>query len=199
MSTEPVAEDVTRLLADCSRGVPGAHSRLWPLVYDTLHRVAEQRMRRERRGHTLQPTALVHEAYLLLVGQTRVEWRDRAHFFAVASEQMRRVLLKHARSLRAVKRQESLLTIPLEESRMPAERPAVHEQAVDVIALDEALIELSELDERQAKIIELRFYGGLTLQETAQVLGVSPTTVKREARLARAWLVDRLERGPERR
>ncbi len=152
-------------------------------------------MRRERRGHTLQPTALVHEAYLLLVGQTRVEWHDRAHFFAVASEQMRRVLLKHARSLRAAKRQGHALTVTFEESLVDAEPRDAHAQAVDVIALDEALTELDELDQRQSKIVELRFFAGLTLEETAGALGVSATTVKREARLARAWLLNRLAEG----
>lgn len=179
------SDDVTRLLIAWSEGDQEALKRLMPLVYDQLHRLAESYMRRERSDHTLQPTALIHEAYLLLVDQSRVEWQSRAHFFGVAARLMRNITLNHARHHRTAKRGGGMLTVALDEA--PEDRLA-RVQAVEVLALDEALGRLAELDSQQARIVELRFFGGLTIEEAAVVLGISSATVKREWRLARAWL-----------
>ena len=175
--------EVTRLLADWSRGDTKALEPLIPLVYDELHRLAERHLARERSGHTLQPTAVVHEAYLKLVDQKRVTWKNRGHFFAVAAQAMRRLLVDHARRHDAAKRGGAMTVVPLE-----AADPAVSPRETDVLALDRALEKLAALDATQAKIVELRYFGGLTLDETADVLGSSPSTVGRAFRLAKAWL-----------
>jgi len=179
---EPVAHnsDVTRLLADIEAGQPGAENQLLPLVYAELRRVAAGYMRRERPGHTLQATALVHEAYIQLVDQTRVTWRNRAHFFAVAAQIMRRILVDHARAHRAQKRGGDVRKLTLEETV-----GAFGQRDVALEALDDSLTALAQLDARQARIVELRFFGGLTVDETAEVLGVSAPTVEREWRMAR--------------
>jgi RNA polymerase sigma factor (TIGR02999 family) len=176
-----------------SRGDRDALGLLIPLVYDQLHRVAAARFQRERGNHTLQPTALVHEAWLRLVDQRRVRWQNRAHFIGVAAQLMRRILIDHARGHRAAKRggsHDTLALAPLIDelperraSRMPA-APA----PIDILALDEALARLTTLDAQQGRIVELRFFGGLTVEETAEVLGISAATVKRDWRLAKAWL-----------
>lgn len=175
--------DVTGLLLAWGRGEEKALEELVPLVYDELRRLAGQYLRRERRGHTLQPTALVNEAYLKLVNQKRVAWKNRGQFFAVASRMMRRLLVDHARRHHADKRGGGVAHVPLEEAE--ARAPA---REVDVIALDRALERLATLDATQAKIVELRYFGGLTLEESAEVLGTSRATVVRAFRVARAWL-----------
>ena len=182
-----MARDVTQMLIDWGNGDAEALERLMPLVYDELHRLAERYMRRERPGHTLQPTALVHEAYLQLVDQRRVQWQNRSHFFGVAAQLMRRVTMLHIRHLRAAKRGGGALKIAFDETLQ------VSDQRGDaLIELDDALTSLANVDAKLAKVVELRFFGGLSVEETGDVLGVSPTTVKREWRAARAWLVSQL-------
>ncbi len=176
------SKDVTQLLLDWRDGDQEALSSLLPLVYDELRRQAGRYMRRERQDHTLQPTALVHEAYLQLVDQNRVRWRSRAQFFGVAAELMRRIVLKHARSHNTEKRGGQAKRVPLQDNL------AVEKSAAELIALDEALERLAAFDPRQSKILELRHFGGLTIDEVAVFLDVSPATIKREARLAQAWL-----------
>ncbi len=185
-SLSPKSE-VTQLLADLEAGRPGAESRLLPLVYDELRRVAAGYMRRERPGHTLQATALVHEAYIQLVDQNRVTWRNRAHFFAVAAQMMRRILVDHARSRNAQKRGGPAQKLSLEEAV-----GVFDDRDVALEALDDALSTLAQLDPRQSRIVELRFFGGLTTEETAEVLGISAPTIEREWRMARAWLHSQL-------
>lgn len=177
------SSDVTSLLADWRSGDKEALDRLLPLVYGELRRLAEAYLRRERPGHTLQPTALVNEAYLRLVGQQQVEWQSRAHFFGIAAQMMRRILVDHARAQNAGKRGGGLQRVTLDSSFDAEER-----REVDLLALDEALESLSKLDPRQSRIVELRFFVGLTLEETAEVIGVAPITVRREWNLAKAWL-----------
>jgi RNA polymerase sigma factor (TIGR02999 family) len=179
--------DVTRLLLAWSQGDSKALEVLIPLVYDELHRLAERHLARERAGHTLQPTAVVHEAYLKLVDQKRVSWKNRGHFFAVAAQAMRRLLVDHARRRDAAKRGGSVTLVPLEAAD-PADAPKVAPKEADVLALDRALEKLAALDATQAKVVELRYFGGLTLDETAEVLGSSASTVGRAFRLAKAWL-----------
>ena len=184
----PSPSDVTQLLLDWSRGDRTALDRLMPLVYAELRALAGRSLRHERSGHTLQGTALVHEAYLKLVDQRQVRWQDRAHFFAVAAQLMRRILVDHARRHGAAKRGGGKPGLPLEEVDVPAP-PA----PVDWLALDRALDRLAVIDERQARIVELRFFGGLTIEETAVVLQISPATVKNEWSLARGWLYRELQ------
>ncbi len=156
---------------------------LIPLVYDELHKVAAQYLRRQRPDHTLQPTALVNEAYLKLIDISDVNWQDRAHFFAFASQTMRHILVDHARGQVREKRGGGVQKLSLDEAISFAK-----EQEVDLLALDDALQQLAAIDEAQGKIVELRFFGGLTVEETAVVLHISPATVKREWRIAKAWL-----------
>ena len=157
--------------------------RLLELVYDDLHRLAAKYMQQENQGHTLQTTALVNEAYLKLIDQTRVDWRGRSHFFAVGAQAMRRILVNHAKAKKRLKRGGQGRRVPLDEPlAVSAERDE------DVLALDEALEKLAELDPRQARLVELRFFGGLNVEETAEVLGVSKRTVEREWTACRAWL-----------
>src|SRR5216684_39862 len=164
--------DVTRLLAAWSQGDTKALEELIPLVYDELHRLAEQHLLHERPGHTLQPTAVVHEAYLKLVDQKRVTWKSRGHFFAVAAQAMRRLLVDHARARGREKRGGGATRVSLEEAD-----PSIPPKDADVIALDQALEKLAALDATQAKVVELRYFGGLTADETAEVLGTSVATV----------------------
>ena len=175
---------ITRLLAGWGRGDRAAFDELALLVYDQLHRIAARRLRHERPNHTLEPTALVHEAYVKLIDQDRVHWKNRAHFFAIASRMMRRILVDHARRKRAAKR-EGFAGDPVSLSQVPD--PAGG-QNVDVLALHEALAELGALDPRQAEMVELRFFGGLTIDELAAATHVSPATVKRELTTATVWL-----------
>ncbi len=181
------SEGVTQLLLKWSKGDKKASEELIPLVYDELRRVAQKYLSRERPDHTLQATALVHEAYLRLVDQTNVDWQDRAHFFGLASQMMRHILVDHARRHRAEKRGGLAQRLTLAEAvSFPAQ------DDFDLVALDEALIKLAGLDAEQSRIVEMRFFGGLTIEETATALGVSVATVNREWRLAKAWLLREL-------
>lgn len=182
------------MLLEWEGGDASALDRLLPAVYDDLRRRAGSLFRRERPGHTLQPTALVHEAFVRLVDQRRVQWQNRAQFYGVAAQAMRRVLVDHARRRGAAKRGASAMVFPFDEELVPGRAPNV-----DVLALDQALRQLAELDARQSRIVELRHFGGLTIEETAEVLRVSRTTVKNEWKMARAWLYNRLKGagGPE--
>jgi RNA polymerase sigma factor (TIGR02999 family) len=183
----PAGPDLTSLLADWSRGDRRALATLLPLVYAELRRIAARQLRCERDGHTLQPTALVHEAYLRLVEQRSVDWESRAHFFGVAAQVMRRILVDHARRQAARKRSGGAQRVPLEEA---AETAAVSQ--IPVLMLDHALMRLEKLDPGLAQIVELRAFGGLTLDEAAHVLQVSPSTAKRDWRTAKAWLTNEL-------
>jgi RNA polymerase sigma factor (TIGR02999 family) len=188
----PAPEGVTDLLRAWSDGEPGALDRLVPIVYRDLRRQAVAQLRRESPGHTLQPTAVVHEVFLRLLGQSRADFESRAHFLAVCASLMRRVLIDHARRRRRLKRGGTLCRVDL-----LAEPSARAAPDLDVIAVDRALRELQALDAQQAHLVEMRFFGGLSNQEAAEVLGVSERTVKREWRSAKAWLVHRLtEPGP---
>jgi RNA polymerase sigma factor (TIGR02999 family) len=180
--TQP--QEVTQLLLAWSRGDRAALDQLIPLVERELHRLAHHYMRRERAGHTLQTTALVNEAYVRLVDASHVEWRDRAHFFAVSARLMRRILVDFGRKREVGKRGGKALVIRLGEGDPPSPQPAP-----DIVALDAALEALAVLDPRAADIVELRFFGGLTVDETAEVVGVSPRTIKREWAAAKAWLL----------
>src|SRR5512140_369564 len=179
--------EVTRLLLAWSGGDRGALDALVPHVYAELRRQADRYLGRQRSGHTLQATALVHEAFLRLVDQTHVSYKDRAHFFAVASRAMRQILVDHARRRNAGKRGGGATRLALED-----EIAAVPPRGVDLVALDDALARLEKLDPDQARLVELRFFGGLTVEETAAVLGCSPATVKRSWSSARAWLYGEL-------
>lgn len=183
MTSVPSRHEVTQVLIDWSQGDQNAPDRLMPFVYEELRRLARQYLQRERPDHTLQATGLVHEAYLRLVDQSSVNWQNRAHFFAIAAQVMRRILVDHARSHRAEKRGGAREKLLFDEALAPAE-----ERAVDLIALDDALQDLVTFDARKSRIVELRFFGGLTNEEIGEVLGISPRTIKREWRLAKAWL-----------
>jgi RNA polymerase sigma-70 factor (ECF subfamily) len=175
--------DVTQLLGQVAKGDEGAAAKLIPLVYDELRRLASRHMRRESEYHTLQPTALVHEVYLKLVQQRSVDWNGRSHFFAIAAQMMRRVLVDHARARLRGKRGAGDRPIPLDEVFVFAP-----ERSLDLIKLDQSLCRLAQMDERQCRVVELRFFGGLNVEETSQALGISPKTVKRDWSLAKAWL-----------
>jgi RNA polymerase sigma factor (TIGR02999 family) len=178
---------VTQLLLEMQQGRSGAADELLGLVYNELRRIAGGYMRRERPNHTLQATALVHEVYMQLVDQTRVDWKNRAHFFGVAAQLMRRILVEHARGHNAQKRGGAVSKISLEEvvNHLP-------QKELTLVALDDALQELERLDPRQSRIVELRFFGGLTTEETSEVMGISTATIEREWRSARAWLHSQL-------
>lgn len=179
---------VTAFLLDWGRGDQSALDRLMPLVYAELRRVAQNQLRLESPGHTLQPTALVHETYLRLVDQQRIQWRNRAQFFAVAAQLIRRILVDHARHRNAAKRGGMATRLQLDSSIASGAG-----DIVDAIALDTALKGLEALDPQQARVIELRFYGGLSIEETASALGISPATVNRDWVTAKAWLYRRLQ------
>jgi RNA polymerase sigma factor (TIGR02999 family) len=175
--------DVTKLLADWSRGNQAALDDLTPLVYKELHQRARNYLRHERPDHTLQPTALIHEAYLRLVSDSPPDWNSRAHFFAVASRVMRQILVDHARRHRAGKRGAGASEVTLDDALVPA-----YTDSADLMALDEALGKLAAFDERKCRIVEMRYFGGCTVEETAEALGIAGITVMREMRLAEAWL-----------
>jgi len=182
---------VTTALAEWGRGDAGAAERLLELIYPELHRIAERQMRRERAGHTLQPTALVHEAYLKLVDQSHVDWRNRAHFLGVAAQAMRRLLVDHARERDRDKRGGGATLLELDSAAGEAGL-AVPGRSVDLLALDQALERLAALDPAQARLVELRFFGGLSVEEAASTLGVSTATAGRDFRSARAFLAREL-------
>ena len=180
---------VTQLLIDWSKGDQAALDQLMPLVYSELRRLASNYLRRERQGHTLQPTALVNEAYLKLVDQRSAKWQNRAQFFGISAQLMRRILVDHARQHRAAKRGGS------EQQRLSitsAEKFAKQSE-IDLLALNEALDELTKMDPQQARIVELKFFGGLSIEETSEVLGIGHATVERDWKMARAWLRRQLE------
>jgi RNA polymerase sigma factor (TIGR02999 family) len=176
-------EDVTRLLVDWSHGEKGALDALTPLVYNELRRLAKIYLRRERPDHTLEGTALVHEAYLRLIDQRQVEWRSRSHFFALAAELIRRILVDHARARVAAKRGGPNYKLSLDDAMASAE-----EKDLDLVALDDALKALTQADPQQSRIVELRYFGGLTIEKTAEIVGISPATVKRDWVMAKAFL-----------
>jgi len=176
-------QEVTQLLLAWSNGDQEALNRLIPLVEQELHRLAKRYMSREHPGHTLQTTALVNEAYLRLIDQRHVHWQNRAHFFAIAAQMMRRILVDHARRRQYVKRGGEAQHVSLDQAAVVA-----REQASNLVAVDEALTKLAALDQRKSHVVELRFFGGLSVEETAEVLKVSPLTVIREWKKAKAWL-----------
>ncbi len=184
------AGEVTGLLLQWSNGNTSALNNLMPLVYDELRRIAARYLRRERTDHTLQTTALVHEAYLRLVDQRQARIQDRDHFFALSSQLIRRILVDHARADKAERRGGGLVTIALDEAvALPGRR------ALDLVALDDALNSLARLDPQQGRVVELRFFGGLSIESTATVLGISPATVKRDWSSAKVWLYRELSRS----
>jgi len=177
------SQEVTLLLSALTRGDDGAASKLIPVVYAELRRLAGSYMRRERVDHTLQATALVHEAYLKLIEQRSANWQNRAHFFGVAAQLMRRILIDHARGHSRQKRGGEQKKVSLDEAFIFSEK-----QADELLAVDDSLNRLAEIDPRQARVVELRFFGGLSVEEAAEVLGVSPKTIKRDWSVAKAWL-----------
>jgi RNA polymerase sigma factor (TIGR02999 family) len=178
-----MSQNVTQLLIGWSQGDKAALDALLPLVYEELRTQASRYLRRERPGHTLQTTALIHEAYLKLVDQKNVHWQNRAHFFGIAAQLMRRILVDHARTKKRVKRGGSDVRVSFNEANVLGQA-----KDLDIVALDEALARLAEIDEQQSRIVELRFFSGLTVEETAAVLAISPATVKRDWSMAKAWL-----------
>ena len=183
--------EVTQLLLDWSSGNQAALDRLMPLVDRELNRLAHHYMRRENPGHTLQTTALVNEAYLKLIDQKNVQWKNRAHFFALAAQLMRRILVDHARSRKYAKRGGGAHKVSLDEAMIGSPQ-----RGQDLIALDEALSRLAAIDPRKGKVVELRFFGGLSVEETAEALQISPVTVMREWSMAKAWLYNSLNNEP---
>jgi len=180
---ETSPNQITEQLIAWSKGDEAALERLIPAVYQELRRMADHYLRGEDSGHSLQPTALVHEAYLRLIDQTKVEWQNRAHFFGVAAQMMRRILIDHAKAKHRVKRGGTAVKVMLDENAN-----FTQERASELLALDDALQRLARMDERKSRIVELRYFGGLTVEETAQVLGISDKTVMRDWNLAKAWL-----------
>ena len=180
----PAEPEITNLLVAWGKGDAGAEAKLLPAIYEELHRQASRAMRRENVGHTLQATALVHEAYMRLVDQDRVEWKNRAHFFGIAAQLMRRILVDHARGHLAEKRGGGVIHVTLSDAPNATDRA----DELDVLALNDALERLAALDPQQARVVELRYFGGMNIEETAEALDISPATVKREWAMARAWL-----------
>lgn len=175
---------ITKLLRAVSEGNPAAMDKLAPVVYDELRRQAHLFLRKERKNHTLQTTALVHEAYLRLIEQKSVDWQNRAHFFGISATMMRRILVNYAKNRNRLKRGGVNEDLPLED----AMQVATKDREIDLMALDRSLDELAILDEQQARIVELRYFSGLTIKETAEVLNISPATVKRDWKMAKTWL-----------
>ena len=184
---EPPTDQVTLLLQQASRGSRDAVDQLLPLVYDELRRIAADYLHRERADHTLQPTAIVHEAYLRLVNQQSAGWNDRTQFFAVAAKIMRRILVDHARARRAAKQGGGRRRTEFDDAFAVFE-----ERAIDLVALDEVLNRLAEVDERKSRVVELRFFGGLSVEETSRVLNIPLRTVERDWTFAKAWLRSKL-------
>jgi len=187
----PASPDVTQLLIAWNDGDQAARDRLMSVVYEELHRLARRYMRRESPGHTLQTSALVNEAFLRLVDQRNVHWQNRAHFFGIAAQMMRRILVDYARSRNYAKRGGGARAVSLDEGLIVSE-----ERSAEVVAIHEALEELAKFDARKGQIVELRFFGGLTIEETAEVLGVSPGTVSLDWTTAKAWLRREISTNP---
>jgi len=190
MSEQPPS-DITQLLIEMTDGNTEVVNQILPLIYSELRKLASSYLRRERSNHTLQPTALVNEAYLKLIDQKKVKWQNRAHFFGIAAQVMRRILLDHARKHTAEKRGGDAELLPIEEEILIVS----HEKSAELIALDEALENLAKIDEQKARIVELRYFGGLSIEETAEVMGVSVPTINRQWRMAKAWLYGQVARG----
>jgi RNA polymerase sigma-70 factor (ECF subfamily) len=188
--TRPAPEEVSQLLKEWSNGDEAALDKVMPIVYQELRRLARYYMRRERPGNTLQTTALVNEAYMRLANYKKMRWQSRAHFFAVAAQVMRRILVEQARSRNFAKRGGGAQKVSLEETAVVSAG-----RSAEVIAIDDALTDLESWDPRKGKIVELRFFGGLSIEETAEVLKISPTTVQREWRSAKAWLHRAISEG----
>ena len=188
--TTPSANEVTKLLLDWGNGDKAALDKLFPAVYQELRRLARNHMRRERADHTLQTSALVNEAYLRLVDYKQVHWQNRAHFYAVAAQAMRRILVDYARAHRAAKRGAGGQKVSLDEAAIISE-----ERAEELLALDNALNRLEQLDDRKCRIVEMRYIGGLSVEEVAEVVGISARTVEREWRAAKAWLYREISKG----
>lgn len=184
------AHDITRMLIELTDGNTEVVNQILPHIYDELRKLASSYLRRERSDHTLQPTALVHEAYMKLIDQKKVRWQNRAHFFGIAAQVMRRILLDHARKHKADKRGGEAEKLPLEEEILVVS----HEKSAELIALDDALEALAAIDPQKAKIVELRYFGGLSIEETAEVMGVSVPTINRQWRMAKAWLYGQIAR-----
>ena len=187
--TSPAPKEVTQLLIAWGNGEEEALEKLVPLIYDELRRIARRYMKREPAGHTLQTTALVNEAYLRLIEQKGMKWQNRAHFFAISAQLMRRILVSMARARHANKRGGEARQVSLDEALMISE-----ERAAELVALDEAMNELAALDPRRSRVVELRYFGGLSVEETAEVLNISPETVMRDWKRAKAWLYTELNR-----
>jgi len=187
----PISPDITRLLVRWSNGDSDAEEQLIPLVSGELRRLAHAYMRRQRPGHLLQTTALVHEAYMRLVDAKTLDWQSRAHFYGISAKLMREILVEFARAGHAQKRGGGAIPVPLENAELAAKTPGV-----DLVALDDALNDLAQFDQRKAKIVELRFFGGLSAEETAEVLQVAPITVTREWGKAKAWLYHTIKASP---
>jgi RNA polymerase sigma factor (TIGR02999 family) len=190
--TSGPARDVTQLLVSWSQGDQAALEQLMPLVYGELRRLASAYLRRERSNHTLQSTALVHEAFLRLVNQRDVQWSNRAHFFAIAAQMIRRILVDYARSQHRKKRGSGALKLALDEA---VAVPQESGPDLDLLALNSVLDQLSQLDPRQSRIVELRFFAGLSIEETGEVMNLSPSSIKREWNTARAWLFREMTRN----
>lgn len=184
-------QNLTQLLIKWRAGDKSALDEMTPVLYEELRRLARHFLAAERRDHTLQPTALVHEAYLRLIGQHSVDWKNRAHFLAMAATMMRRILINHAEAHKAAKREGSVEVVTLDEALGIKTDPRV-----DLLHLNHTLDRLSGMDEQQGRVVELRYFGGLTVEETAEVMGISPATVKREWSTARLWLMQQMESGP---
>ena len=184
-------DSITEMLIELTDGNKEVVNHILPHIYDELRRLASSYLRKERSNHTLQPTALVHEAYMKLIDQNRVKWQNRAHFFGIAAQVMRRILMDHARKHQAEKRGGEYEKLPIEEEILIVS----HDKSAELIALDEALEELSKLDPDKAKIVELRYFGGLSIEETAEVMGVSVPTVNRHWKMAKAWLFSQISGG----
>ena len=188
----PSQKQITQMLVDWGNGDQAALEKLTPLVYTELHRLARRYMGRERPGHTLQTSALVNEAYIRLIDWKKIQWQNRAHFFAVSAQLMRRILVDFARSRNYAKRGGALRNVSLDEATVIS-----REKSGDIVALDDALDSLAQLNERQSRVVELRFFGGLSLEEIAEVLKVSVGTVRRDWSLARAWLHRELSKSQD--
>ncbi|MDM7921171.1 MAG: sigma-70 family RNA polymerase sigma factor [Pyrinomonadaceae bacterium] len=186
--SEHSPNEITRMLIELTDGNQDVVNQILPHIYDELRRLAGSYLRKERSNHTLQPTALVHEAYMKLIDQRQVKWQNRAHFFGIAAQVMRRILMDHARKHLANKRGGDAEILPLEEEILVVS----HDKSAELVALDDALQQLGEIDPQKARIVELRYFGGLSIEETAEVLAISVPTVNRHWRMAKAWLYSEL-------
>lgn len=180
--------EITRMLIELTDGNQEVVNQILPHIYDELRRLAGSYLRKERSNHTLQPTALVHEAYMKLIDQRQVKWQNRAHFFGIAAQVMRRILMDHARKHLANKRGGDAEILPIEEEILVVS----HDKSAELVALDDALQHLAEIDPQKARVVELRYFGGLSIEETAEVMGVSVPTINRHWRMAKAWLYSEL-------